>query len=81
MTMNTCTHEYLAASKFGKASFCRKCGVVHLHIQNLTLQLNVADFLGLADTLSEASYQVRAAQNGQSNPPGLAIVKSGHRLN
>ena len=81
MTQNPCNHEYLAATRFGKASICRKCGVVHLHTQNLTLQLSVADFLGLADTLTEASYQVRAGQKGQSHLTGLTIMKSDQRLN
>jgi hypothetical protein len=81
MNKPPCTHEYLAATAFGKALFCKECGVVHLYTQNLSLRLELADFLGLADTLTEASNKARGIQKGAVKHHGLTVVKSTHRLN
>lgn len=81
MNKKPCTHEYLAATEFGKALFCRECGVVHLHIQNLSLRLGVTDFLGLTDTLTEASNKARAIEKDKTKRRGFTVVKQNHRLN
>lgn len=60
MSKKPCTRECLAASEFSKVLICRECGVVHLCVQNMSLRLEVAGFLSFADTMAEASHQVRA---------------------
>ncbi|MDO9162037.1 MAG: hypothetical protein Q8N35_01190 [Methylococcaceae bacterium] len=81
MNKKPCTHEYLAATEFGKALICRDCGVVHLHIRNMSLHFEIAEFLGLADTLTEASNQARAGQKDKNKRAGFTVVKSNQRLN
>lgn len=81
MNKKPCTHEYLAATEFGKALICRECGVVHLHIRNMSLHFEVADFLGLADTLAEASNKVRTLPKEKTKRQGFTVVKPSHRLN
>lgn len=81
MNKKPCTHEYLAATEFGKALICRECGVVHLHIQNISLHFDVAGFLGLADTLTEASMVARALQKDKHKRSGLTVIKSTQRPN
>ena len=81
MNNKPCTHEYLAATEFGKAVICRECGIVHLNIQNLSLRLEVADFLGLADTLTEASTKARRVAKEKSKRQAFTIVNATPRLN
>ena len=81
MNKKPCTHEYLAATEFGKAVICKECGIVHLHIQNMALRLDVEDFLGLADTLTEAAHRARLDQKHKSKQHGFTLVKSAQRLN
>lgn len=81
MNKKPCTHECLAATEFGKVLICRECGIVHLHMQNLSLRLNVVDFLGFADTMAEAADQARAGQKDKAKRMGFTVVKSSTRLN
>ncbi|BBL57054.1 hypothetical protein [Methylomonas koyamae] len=81
MSKKPCNHEYLAATEFGKAQICRECGVVHLHIQNLTMRFEVADFLGLADTLADAAIQARTGDKEKAKRAGFTVLKSSQRLN
>ncbi|OAI24052.1 MULTISPECIES: hypothetical protein [Methylomonas] len=82
MSKKPCNHEYLAATEFGKAQICRECGVVHLHVQNLTMRFEVADFLGLADTLADAAIQARTGgDKDKAKLSAFTVVKSSQRLN
>ncbi|ANE54278.1 hypothetical protein [Methylomonas sp. DH-1] len=82
MSKKPCNHEYLAATEFGKAQICRECGVVHLHVQNLTMRFEVADFLGLADTLADAAIQARAGGDKEkAKRSGFTMIKPSQRLN
>jgi hypothetical protein len=81
MNKKPCNHEYLAATEFGKVIICRECGIVHLSVQNMSLRLEVADFLGLANTLTEAANQARADQKDKTKRMEFTVVKPNHRLN
>lgn len=82
MSKKPCNHEYLAATEFGKAQICRECGVVHLHVQNVTMRFEVADFLGLADTLADAAIQARTGgDKDKAKPTAFTVIKPSHRLN
>jgi len=81
MSNKPCTHECLAATPLSKVLICRECGVVHLHLQNMSLRLEVADFLSFADTMAEAAHQARAGQKDKSKRAGFTVVKSSTRLN
>ncbi|AMK75235.1 MULTISPECIES: hypothetical protein [Methylomonas] len=81
MQKKPCNHECLAASEFSKVLICRECGVVHLHIQNMSLRLEVNEFLSFADTMAEASHQARMGQKDKSKRGGFTVVKSSTRLN
>lgn len=65
MTKKPCTHEYLAASDSGKVLMCRDCGVVHLHLQNLSMRFEVEQFAALAELLTAASLKMR--QQSETN--------------
>jgi len=47
----------------------------------MSLRLEVADFLGLANTLTEAANQARANQKDKTKRMGFTVVKPNHRLN
>jgi len=74
MSKKPCTHEYLAATESGKVLMCRECGVVHLHIENMSLHFDIASFLKLSDTLTEASAKIRAVPKTRAKKPALTLV-------
>ncbi|WP_347987745.1 DUF6686 family protein [Methylomonas sp. AM2-LC] len=55
MNKQPCTHECLAVSKVGKVLMCRDCGVVHLHLQNVSMHFDVEQFAAFASMLKVAS--------------------------
>jgi len=75
MNKKTCAHEHLASTEFGQALICRECGIVHLHVQHLSLRFSAENFLGLADTLTEAAQKVRVAPKTKPKRPQLTRVK------
>ncbi|MCQ8183576.1 hypothetical protein NP603_20885 [Methylomonas sp. SURF-1] len=81
MSKKPCSHDWLAATEFGRAQICRECGVVHLHVQNLTMRFEVADFLGLADTLAEAAIQARTGGKAGAQCAGFTLIKPSRLLN
>lgn len=81
MSKKPCNHESLAVSDFSKVLMCRECGVVHLHLQNMSLRLEIADFLSFADTMTEASHQARAGRKDKSKRAGFTVVTTSNRLN
>lgn len=75
MTKKTCTHEYLAANHAGKVLICRDCGVVHLHLLNMSLHFNVEQFADFAAMMSEASKRLDPEPIQKSRiPPKLTVV-------
>lgn len=60
MTKKPCTHEYLTASDTSTVLMCRECGVVHLHMQNMSLRFNVEQFSEFAAMMREASKKLGA---------------------
>lgn len=58
MTKKPCTHEYLAISDTGTVLMCRECGVVYLHMQNMSLRFNVRQFSQFATMMAEASKKL-----------------------
>ncbi|MCQ8105436.1 hypothetical protein NP590_15080 [Methylomonas sp. SURF-2] len=75
MSKKPCTHEYLAASGSGKVLMCRDCGVVHLHLQNLSLRFDTDQFADLATLLTAASKKMADAPlENQKLPPKLTLV-------
>lgn len=81
MNKKPCTHECLINTEYGKAVICRDCGIVHWHFMNMSMRFEVADFLGLADTLAEAAHNVRVADNKKARNLGLTLVNPTQRLN
>jgi hypothetical protein len=75
MTKKPCTHEYLAASDSGKVLMCRDCGVVHLHLQNLSMRFEAEQFAALADMLTVASKKMlQQPQGTTTSQPKLTLV-------
>lgn len=75
MSKQPCTHEYLAASESGKVLMCRDCGVVHLHLQNISMRFDAEQFADLAALLTAASKKM--AEQPRENPnlrPKLTLV-------
>lgn len=81
MSKKPCTHECLAATESSKVLICRECGVVHLHVQNMSLRLEVNEFLSFADTMAAASHQARMGEKDKNKRAGFAVVKTSARLN
>lgn len=75
MNKEPCIHEYLARTEFAEVVTCRKCGVVHLRLQNLSLQFSTEAFAGLVDTLNAAAGKITPAPILQIQRPRLKIVK------
>lgn len=75
MTAKTCTHEYLAKSRNSKILICRECGVVHLHLQNLSVRLDVEQFSEFASTMALATKNIKTeAKQNVSAQPVLTLV-------
>lgn len=75
MTPKPCTHEYLANTKSGKVLICRDCGVVHLHLQNMSLRLDVEQFAAFAALMTEASKRMRDETSASTDVrPRLRLV-------
>lgn len=74
MNKKACVHEYLAATEFGQAVICRECGTVHLLLQNLSLKFSVESFIGVANTLNEATEKIMANAKPKTTRPSLKIV-------
>ncbi len=66
MNKKACVHEYLAATAFGQVLICKKCETVHLQLQNLSLKFSVESFIGITNTLNEATGKIMA----HSKKPG-----------
>lgn len=81
MNKKPCTHECLIATEFGKAVICRDCGIVHWHFMNMSMRFDVADFLGMADTLAEAAHNIRTGNNKKARSPVLTLMNPTQRLN
>ncbi|WP_036253394.1 hypothetical protein [Methylobacter sp. BBA5.1] len=75
MKKKACNHEYLALTAFGEVSVCRECAIVHLHVLNVTLRFSVDNFLGLADTLTEASKKLRTVAKKKPERRSLTLIK------
>lgn len=75
MANNTCKFEYLSSSYYGDISLCRDCRIVHLNLHNLTLRFAVEDFLGVSDTLKEASQTLRTKMNKTNGQKYLSLIK------
>ncbi|MBL1265179.1 hypothetical protein [Candidatus Methylomicrobium oryzae] len=58
MSNKPCSHEDLASNSAGKISMCHECGVVHLHMQNLSLRLNIEQFAELSALAAEAAKKI-----------------------
>ena len=75
MTNEPCTHEYLASGKSGKVLICRDCGVVHLHLQNLSLRLGVEQFAEFSALISAAATNLGDdAATSHHGRPKLTLV-------
>jgi hypothetical protein len=75
MTKKPCTHEYLATSDTDAVLICRECGVVYLHMQNISLRFNVAQFSKFAAMMTEASKRLDADSAKQPRKrPTLTLV-------
>ncbi|QPK61503.1 hypothetical protein IVG45_11360 [Methylomonas sp. LL1] len=75
MTKKPCTHEYLAGSETGKVLMCRDCGVVHLHLQNVSMRFDVEQFTAFAIMMAEASKRMEDETNNQARgQPTLTLV-------
>ncbi|WP_459990971.1 hypothetical protein [Methylosoma difficile] len=48
---------------------------------NMSMRFDVADFLGMADTLAEAAQNIRAGNNKKAQSPVLTLVNPSTRLN
>ncbi|AEG01744.1 DUF6686 family protein [Methylomonas methanica] len=75
MSKKPCTHEYLAAGESGKVLMCRDCGVVHLHLQNISMRFEAEQFADLATLLTAAAKNM--AKQPPENPnlrPKLTLV-------
>jgi hypothetical protein len=75
MTKKPCTHEYLATSDTGTVLMCRECGVVYLHMQNISLRLDVEQFSKFAAMMTEASKKLGAEPTEKPRKsPKLTLV-------
>ena len=75
MTKKPCTNEYLAGSETGKVLMCRDCGVVHLHLQNVSMRFDVEQFTAFAIMMAEASKRMEDETNNQARgQPTLTLV-------
>jgi hypothetical protein len=75
MTQKPCTHEYLAANESSKILMCRECGVVYLHMQNMTLRFGMEQFSEFAAAITEASKKLGTeASETPRRPPVLNLV-------
>jgi hypothetical protein len=63
MSNKPCSHEDLASNAVGKILMCHECGVVHLHLQNLSLRLNVEQFAELSTLAAEAARKIGKITN------------------
>jgi len=81
MTNKPCTHEHLISTEYGKAFICRDCGIVHWHFMNMSMRFDVADFLGMADTLTQAAHNIRTGGNDKAKSRVLAAANPTRRLN
>ncbi len=75
MNNKNCVHECLAATEFGQVVICKECGRVNLLLQNMSLHFSVEAFIGVANTLNEASGKIMATAQKATRPPPLKIVK------
>lgn len=75
MSKKPCTHEYLADSEAGKVLMCRDCGVVHLHLQNVSMRFDVEQFAAFATMMGEASKRMEAETSQTTRGrPTLTVV-------
>ncbi|MGY6278223.1 DUF6686 family protein [Methylomonas sp. MgM2] len=75
MTKKPCTHEYLANSDTGKVLMCRDCGVVHLHMQNMSLRFDVEQFAEFAAMMTSASKRMaHGSTETVRKRPSLTLV-------
>jgi len=72
MSKKPCTHEYLANNESGKVLICRECGVVHLHLHNMSLRLDEQQFASFAALMNQAARN--AANNAVAKRPTLSLV-------
>jgi transcription elongation factor Elf1 len=76
MTKKPCTHEFLATSDTDAVLMCRECGVVYLHMQNMSLRFNVTQFSKFAAMMTEASKKLGADSAEQPRKrPTLTLVR------
>lgn len=75
MSKIPCTHEYLAAGESGKVLMCRDCGVVHVHLQNISMRFDEEQFAGLAAMLTAAAKKMAEQPRQNTDPrPKLTLV-------
>jgi hypothetical protein len=75
MSKKPCVHEYLADSEVGKVLICRDCGVVHLHLQNISMLFDAEQFAAFADMTHSAlkKMHTETAQSSLARPK-LTVV-------
>jgi hypothetical protein len=78
MLNETCKFEYLFSSIYGDVSLCRGCRMVHLDFSNLSMRFDIEDFLGVSDTLAEASKVLRIKMKETKGPKHLSLIKKSH---
>ena len=64
-----CQHALLARSPVGHVSVCPDCEVVQLCLDCLSVRLERAAFLALAEMLSEAQQRLHGTQQHSSQHP------------
>jgi len=79
MSKKPCTYENLISTEHGNAVICHDCGIVHWHFMHMSMRFNVADFLGMADTLTQAAHNIRAGGNDEAK--SRAVACPARRLN
>ncbi|WP_020563504.1 DUF6686 family protein [Methylosarcina fibrata] len=75
MSKKPCTHEYLANNRAGTVLTCRECGIVHLHLQNLSLRFDTEQFTELSALTAEAAKKMQQdPEQAVHKRPTLTIV-------
>jgi hypothetical protein len=75
MAKDTCKFEYLSSSPYGDVSLCRDCRMVHLNFNNVSIRFDMDDFLGVSDTLTEASEVLHTKMKEANGSTHLSLIK------
>ena len=75
MSKKPCIHEYLADNQTGKVLMCRECGVVHLHLHNLSLRFDTDQFAEFSVLMTQAAKKMsRDSEQTISDRTTLSLV-------